>query len=87
MARTQAAHTIIHVNSRGNEIKYTDTILGLIKTFAYILEVGASYQHEKGNSKINENPKGITSLVKNLNNAKNNAAANGFSGQSYYLDD
>ena len=59
------------------------TLLELIPKFSYTLEVGASYSHEKGNAKINRNPKTIDQLIKNLNNAVNNAAANGYSGSSY----
>lgn len=59
------------------------TIPELIEAYSYTLEVGASWQHEKGNKKINENPRGIKSLITNLYNAKNNAAANGYSGWDY----
>lgn len=61
----------------------TGTIDELIKVFSYTLEVGASWQHERGNKKINRNPKTIQSLVDNLNNAANNSAANG-NGSTYY---
>lgn len=59
------------------------TLDELIQDFEYTLEVGQSWEHEKGNKKINRKPKGIKSLVTNLYNAKNNAAANGWSGFSY----
>lgn len=59
------------------------TIEELIKYHGYTLECGASWQHEKGNTKINRAPKTITSLVNNLNNAVNNSAANGYAGVSY----
>lgn len=70
--------------------KYEDrfqegTLEELIKHFSYTLEVGASWAHEKGNSKVNRNPKNGAALVVNLNNATNNAAANGHSGVSYSL--
>jgi hypothetical protein len=61
----------------------TGTLEELIKYFSYTLEVGASWQYERGNKKINRNPKTIASLVSNLYNAKNNAAANGYSGYSF----
>ena len=54
--------------------------------FGYTLEVGASWQHEKGNKKVDRNPKSIKALITNLNNAVNNAAANGYAGKYYYLD-
>ena len=65
--------------------EHTGTLPELIECFRYTLETGESYQHEKGNKKINTLPKGIKSLVTNLNNATNNAAANGYSGTSYYV--
>jgi len=67
----------------GRETAFEGTLPELINTFAYTLEVGESYQHEKGNKKINRNPKSITTLVSNLTAAKNNAAANGYSGTYY----
>lgn len=72
------------VNRKGRDTEYVDTIDGFIsQVFGYTLEVGQSWQHEKGNKKINRSPKGIKSLVKNLYNAKNNAARNGYGGVSY----
>jgi len=59
------------------------TLEELIKKFSYTLETGASYERERGNKKINRNPKNILSLVNNLNAATNNAAANGYSDTSY----
>ena len=54
------------------------TLAELIEYFRYTLEVGKSWEHEKGNKKINMNPKSIESLLNNLYNAKNNAAADGY---------
>ncbi len=59
------------------------TIKEAIDYFEYTLECGQSWQHERGNKKINRNPKTITSLISNLNNAVNNSAANGYAGKSY----
>ena len=59
------------------------TLPDLVQSYAYTLETGASYEHEKGNKKINRNPKSIITLVKNLNNAVNNAAANGYAGKMF----
>ena len=59
------------------------TISDLAKAYSYSLEVGESWQHEKGNKKINRQPKGIKSLLTNLYNAKNNAASDGYSGCSF----
>jgi hypothetical protein len=58
----------------------------LIEYYSYTLETGKSYEHERGNRKINLNPKSIESLVQNLNNAKSNAAANGRSNERFYVD-
>lgn len=52
---------------------------------SYTLETGRDYQHEKGNRKISI-PKTFKSLVANLNKAKDNAAANGYSPSYYVLD-
>ena len=64
---------------------YTSRPLSLeeaIEYYAYTLEVGASWQHEKGNKKINRKPTTIKLLISNLNNAASNAARNG-SGDYY----
>jgi hypothetical protein len=70
-------------NRRDRDSETVGTIADLISYFGYTLEVGASYQHEKGRKKIDRNPKNIDSLIKNLNNASNNGAANGYSGVDY----
>lgn len=53
------------------------TVEEAVVYFGYTLECGASYEHERGNKKINRNPKNINSLLTNLNNASNNSARNG----------
>jgi len=70
---------------RGKETEITGTLEYLINYFSYTLEVGESWQHEKGNSKINTNPKSGKSLVDNLNKAKRNSAANGNPSEYYML--
>lgn len=45
--------------------------------YGYTLECGYSWQHEKGNKKINLHPKTMKSLISNLNNAASNSASNG----------
>lgn len=67
----------------GTETLFVGTISELIEKFAYTLECGAGYSHEKGNAKINRRLATIVSLIKNLNNAVNNSAANGCAGQTY----
>lgn len=77
-------YIITHTKS-GSGRSYTSrplTIEEAIVYYGYTLECGASYQHEKGNKKINRNPKTIASLLKNLNNASNNRARNGW-GEYY----
>lgn len=71
-----------------NKTKYyyqTGTLLELIKLYKYTLECGQSWEHEKGNKKINCNPKTINQLIKNLNNAVNNSAANGCASETFKL--
>lgn len=83
MSKAPKVYEVTHINSRGREYKARGTLPELVDYYGYTLEVGASYAHEKGNSKINRNPKTIQSLVSNLEKAKNNAAANGYSGSSF----
>ena len=71
-----------HRNGRAYESD-VGTVAELVKYYSYTLECGASWQHEKGNKKINCNPKTIKSLVNNLNAAVNNSAANGYAGESF----
>lgn len=73
----------------GNDSVYTKegTLEELVKYYKGTLETGKSYEHESGNKKINTNPKNIESLVKNLYNASNNAAANGYSGCYYEYEE
>lgn len=63
----------------------TGTLEELISRYSYTLETGACYQNEKGRKKINRHPATIKSFITNLNNAKNNAARNGYSAYSYEL--
>jgi hypothetical protein len=80
--------TIVKTRHRtGQTYVQTGTLAELIQCYSYTLECGASYQHEKGNKKINRAPKSIDTLIKNLNNAVNNSAANGYAGETYKLSD
>ena len=65
--------------------EYKGTLPQLIQVFSYTLECGKSWQWEKGNKKINTQPKSARSLVDNLNKAVNNSAANGCANTSYSL--
>ena len=77
-------YTVTSTRVRTNStITFEGTLPELLEKFSYTLECGASYSHEKGNKKINRNPKSIKSLVSNLNNAVNNSAANGYAGIYY----
>jgi hypothetical protein len=72
-------------HSTGQTYVQSGTLDELVESYSYTLECGASYSHEKGNSKINRTPKTVKSLVTNLNNAVNNSAANGYGGVTYEL--
>lgn len=76
-------HVSIMREERNRET--SGTLDELIKYFGYTLECGASYQHEKGNKKINKNPKSAKSLVDNLNKAQANLSANGCPSTYYEL--
>ena len=71
------------MHRRDTQREVTGTLLELIEYFRYTLERGRSWQHERGNKKIDIAPKSILSLVKNINNAENNSAANGC-GSTYF---
>lgn len=83
MAKT---YTITQTRSRTGQVRtFSGSIDELISYHKYTLETGASYQHEKGNKKINRAPKTIAGLISNLNNAVNNSAADGYAGLTYTL--
>lgn len=73
----------IRRNDNSTATTLVGTVAELVQKCSYTLETGASYSHEKGNSKINRNPKTFKSLLTNLNNAVNNAAANGYANVEY----
>ena len=74
------------MSSRPTRYSYAEgTLKYLIGYHSYTLECGASWQHERGNKKVNCNPKTAAGLVKSLNIATNNSAANGYSGTYYTL--
>ena len=79
MAKTSKQYVITHTRPLSGR-SYASRPLTLdeaIDYYAYTLEVGASWQHERGNKKVNRNPKSIKSLITNLNRASNNTARNG----------
>lgn len=82
MAAKVKRYEVTKTNSRG-ESSISGTLPELIKAFSYTLDTGRSWQHEKGNKKINCNPTTIKGLITNLNNAVNNSAANGYAGVNY----
>ena len=53
------------------------TVAEAVQYYSYTLECGASWEHERGNKKVNRNPKTINSLITALNVASNNQARNG----------
>lgn len=75
----------ILVERRGKEKEVTGTLEYLRNYFGYTLEVGYSWQHERGNYKINKNPRTAKSLVNNLNNSAYNSSANGDPSVYYEL--
>ena len=75
-------YTVV-IHGRRNDREVTRTLPELIEYFGYTLLKGHSWEHERGNKKINMNPKTIASLITNLNNAEDNAAANGCSSTWY----
>ena len=90
-AKQRAANRVYAVNivkrsSFGGEERTrttSGTIPELLEYFGYTLEVGKSYEHERGRYKINMAPKNIKSLVDNLNKAASNGARNG-AASTYY---
>lgn len=77
---------LVHNHRNGSVREVKGTLDYLVNNyFSYTLECGKSYERERGNKKINCNPKSAKSLVTNLNNAVNNSAANGYSQKSYEL--
>lgn len=91
MTKTKTPKTYIITTTKcglysTKERKYITEPLTLeeaIKYFSYTLEVGQSWEKERGNKKINREPKSMKSLMVQLYNASNNAASNGYSGYSY----
>jgi hypothetical protein len=75
-------YTVI-IDRKGREKPVSGTIPELLQYFGYTLEVGKSYEHERGRYKINMNPKNVVQLVDALNKAATNAAANS-SPSTYY---
>ncbi len=78
-------YTVRSTNYRnGSFHDISGTIEDLMKnSFSYTLKCGAAYERERGNSKINRNPKSIKTLISNLNKAIANSAANGSPSKFY----
>jgi hypothetical protein len=88
MARAKKMFRVVSTRHRsGTTAGITGALSDLIEAHAYTLECGASWQHEKGNKKINCQPKSIAALITNLNNAVNNTAANGYASISYHWEE
>jgi len=73
------------VSRMDKEWEITGTLEELIKQSSYTLQKGKSWEHEKGNKKINMNPKTIEKLVEMLNRAEDNAARNGYGSTHYRI--
>ncbi len=79
-------YTIRVSHGDDNDSEFTGTLAELIgEVFYYDLLKGKSWEHEKGNKKINLTPATIQSLVTNLNNAARNARATGNPTVKYSL--
>lgn len=86
MAKAIKTFKIKSINNRnGSEMIQEGTLEELIETYRYTLESGKSWEHEKGNKKINLNPKSAKALVTQLNNAINNSASNGYGSRTFEL--
>ena len=81
-ARADQIYTV-DITRRDRTRSTSGTIPELLDYFGYTLEVGKSYEHERGRYKINMNPKTIQQLVDNLNKAASNGAANGAASTFY----
>lgn len=68
-------YTVV-IDRKGREKPVSGTMEELLDYFSYTLEVGKSYEHERGRYKINMAPKNVQQLVDALNKAVTNAAAN-----------
>lgn len=82
------SYTIISTRSSNDynrTSETTGTLDELREDFSYILEVGKSYEHEKGNYKIEIMPKTIKTLVEHLNKSESNRALNGIQRVGYKL--
>lgn len=85
-AKAPKQYTIRVTRDRtGRTHDHTGTLEELTERFFYTLEKGKSWEWERGRRKINLAPKTARSLVTNLQNASDNAAANGYSGIVYEL--
>lgn len=63
------------------------TLPELLEIYRHSLEAGQSWEHEKGNKKINTNPRTIKSLCTALTNSANNVAINGYGGADYTYEE
>ena len=62
------------------------TVAEAVAYYGYTLECGVFYEREKGNKKINRNPKTIAALMSNLNKASDSLALNGC-GDTYTAEE
>lgn len=85
--KSSQVYKVKSINYRtGSEVEHEGTIERLnTEVFGYVLEVGASWQHEKGNHAINQHPKTIKSLINNLNWSASNSVANDSPARYYVL--
>lgn len=70
-----------HGYSRPESREIVGTVESLTQYFSYTLECGRSWEGHRGCKKISLHPRGIESLIKNINNAFDNCACNGCSAE------
>ena len=75
-------YTIVK-HRRGRESEFTGTLEELTQTFSYTLEVGYSWQSQRGCKKVNKQPKTIKALLTALANAVYNTQGSCYE-QDYY---
>lgn len=70
MTKHCEVHQIVYVDhTTGYRQVYNDSLVGLQRTFSYILARGAKSSDWAGHLNVNVKPRSIKSLVKHLNNA------------------
>ena len=83
MAKPVKKYIITHTRGMLTSRSYVSdpiTLTEAVERYRYTLSAGRSYQHERGNKKVNTAPTTIKGLITALNNAAYNCSA----GDHYY---